>query len=416
MAFGIPFPKQKYSYYNSTKRLNMWCGSVRSGKTHTTFLRWGQFLLTAPPGDCLMVGKTIRALERNIIIPLVSIFGARSLRYYKGKGELHFCNRIVYVEGANDNRAEGKIRGMTLQGAYGDEITLWPESFFKMLLSRLSLAGAKFFGTTNPDSPYHWLKVGYLDKPELNMINFEFRLEDNRHLPKEYIDDLKKEYVGLAYKRFILGQWAMAEGVVYDFFNEDEHCITRHPTAQQYYISIDYGTNNPTVFGLFGRNEYSNPRIWLEQEWYYDCKVTQKQLTDLEISQKLKEFIEKHLNKNQYLAKIFVDPSAASLKAQMKLDGFTNVEDARNDVLDGIRTQARMLKNGEYAICENCKKTIGEYGAYIWDVKAQLKGKDEPVKAYDHSKDMERYCLYTLFGAIKFVDYTTLERLGVLSD
>lgn len=408
MNLELLFPKQKLSFLNSTRRQNIWYGSVRSGKTHVSLIKWIYFLLTAPPGDTLMVGKTIRALERNVIMPMSELVGY-NMRYFKGNGWIIFCGRKIYVEGANDERSEGKIRGMTLIGAYCDEITLWPESFYTMLLSRLSTVGAQLFGSTNPDSPYHWLKVNYLDNKELNIAQFDFKIDDNIYLPKEYVEDIKKEYVGLMYKRFILGLWALAEGAIYDFFNEDEHCISKCPTARQYYISIDYGTNNPTVFGLFGRNDFAKPKIWLEKEWYYDCKKTLRQLTDKEISLELKRFIG-----DKYISKIFVDPSAASLKAQLNLDGILGVSDARNDVLDGIRTQARMLKSGEYAVGINNQNTIDEYGAYVWDKKAQLKGEDKPIKQNDHSKDMERYCLFTLFGAVKFVDYSFLERMGVL--
>jgi len=85
-----------------------------------------------------------------------------NLVYRQGQGEATLYGRRIYVAGANDERSEGRIRGMTLAGVYGDELTLWPESFFKQCLARMSVEDAKLFGTTNPDSPYHWLKTEYL--------------------------------------------------------------------------------------------------------------------------------------------------------------------------------------------------------------------------------------------------------------
>ncbi|GAB7388986.1 hypothetical protein BSNK01_28240 [Bacillaceae bacterium] len=181
MAFqwGRFSQKQLSSITQSTARLNIWQGAVRSGKTIASIVRWLDFIATGPPGDLLMVGKTERTLKRNILDVLDQILGSRRFKYNKGEGEVYICGRCIYVVGANDERSEAKIRGMTLAGAYGDEITLWPESFFRMLLSRLSVRGAKFFGTTNPDSPYHWLKRDFLDKSDIDLRTWHFTLEEN---------------------------------------------------------------------------------------------------------------------------------------------------------------------------------------------------------------------------------------------
>lgn len=392
MALSLS-PKQRWSIREANKRINLWEGSVRSSKTWASLFAWIRYIGHAPDGDLLMTGKTDRALYRNVIKPMQNFLGS-DFKYWQGRGEASLWGRTIHIVGANDERSEGKIRGMTCAGAYGDEVSLWPQSFFKMMLSRMSMEGSQFFGTTNPDSPYHWLKTDFIDRvTELDMASFHFLIDDNPFLPKSYIENLKNEYIGLWYKRFILGLWVIAEGAIYDFWNEKIHCIKRRPIAKNWYCSIDYGTGNPTGFGLFGYNPNSMPRIWLDREYFYDARAVGRSKTDSEFSADLKEFLGDIVPK-----KIIVDPSALSFKTQLKRDGFLFVQDANNDVLDGIRTQARLLKNGTYAVGDDCEHTKKEYGGYVWDERAQKRGEDKPIKENDHTKDFERYMLHTVFG------------------
>jgi PBSX family phage terminase large subunit len=377
--------KQLDSILQSTARLNIWEGSVRSGKTIASIVRWLEYIKTGPQGDLLMVGKTERTLKRNILDVVEDVVGTKNFKYNRGLGEVYIFGRKVYIAGANDERSESKIRGMTLAGSYGDELALWPESFFKMLLSRLSVKGAKLFGTTNPDSPYHWLKAEYIDNENINIKVFHFAIEDNLSLDCEYVKELKKEYAGLWYKRFIQGLWVLAEGTVYDMFDESKHIIAEIPECERYWISVDYGTNNPTVFLLQGQKDNA---FYTLKEYYYDSSKAGRQKTDAEYSKDLKEFIG-----DKHITNIVVDPSAASFIAQLRKDGFFNVKKANNEVLTGIRCVSTLLSNNRYFIHESCKNLIKEKASYVWDTKAQQKGEDKPLKQNDHASDAERYGL-----------------------
>lgn len=388
------FPKQRYSFKHSNKRLNIWEGSVRSGKTEVSILRFMKYVANAPPGDLFMVGKTDRSLKRNIINPMQETLGS-DMYYSSGKGEIRLWGRLIYTVGANDERAETKIRGSTCAGAYGDELTLWPDSFFRTLLGRMSVSGAKLFGTTNPDNPYHKIKTDYLDrKSELDLTSFHFDLDDNIFLDPVFVNNIKKEYTGLWFKRFIKGLWVLAEGAIYDFFDENKHTVIATHKADYWTVSIDYGTSNPAAFLLFGHSYKGNPRVWAEKEYYYSGRKTGKQKTDSEYSNDLEKFIGKKI-KTRY---IFVDPSAASFRVQLRRDGFTGLREADNSVLDGIRTVARMLKSGEFVIKKTCPNFIQEMGGYVWDAKAQLRGEDKPMKQSDHCEDACRYDLHTIYG------------------
>jgi len=388
---------QLTSLFESDARINILEGSVRSGKTHVSMIRWIDYLINPPPGDLLMLGKTYGTLTRNIILPLQRMIGT-SMRFYSSKNLVRWAGRDIYCYGANTKDSAAIIQGMTAAGALGDEVSLWPEEVFKMMLSRLSVTGSKFFGATNPDSPYHWLKRDFLDRAsDLDLKRFKYKLEDNFTLNRAYVEALKKEYTGLWYRRYIDGEWCLAEGAIYDFFDSvSPYVKSIMPRPKYFVVGVDYGTQNPTVFILFGVNPSTKPRIWAIKEYYYDGRAELYQKTDAEYSADMRAWLG-----DVKPRKIFVDPSAASFIIQLKKDGLiTATEHTNNSVLDGIRTQARMLKLGEYSISPNCKHTVEEYGTYLWDEKAQERGEDKPIKRDDHTKDAERYVLHTMFGSV----------------
>jgi len=395
------FKQQRFSYWNSNKRLNIWDGPVRSGKTHLSVARWIKFIGNAPPGDLLMTGKTNAALYRNIIRPMQTFLGSEMNYTTRHDNRIvELWDREIFCYGANDERAEAKIRGGTFAGGYGDELTLWPESYWTMMLSRFSVRGAKFFGTTNPDNPQHWLKTKFINRRnELDLNVFSWPIDANHHLPKEYIKALKSEYVGIWHRRYILGEWCVAEGAIYDMFNEKIHVVPRDklPKARYHIVSYDYGTKNPASFGLYGVNPNTIPKIWRIKGYWWDSHKEMRQKTDEQYAKAMKEFLGdiKPLH-------IIGDPSAASFKLVLKSYPYNyNVIDADNEVLDGIRTQARMLQTGQYVISDDPSNDpcISEYYGYVWDDDAATKkGEDKPVKQGDHTKDDERYALQTTFG------------------
>lgn len=390
--WGFFGSKALRSLDDSTARTNLWHGAVRSSKTITSIVRWLEYVRTAPPGDLLMAGKTERTLKRNILDPIQQMVGSKRFKYNRGTGEATLFGRQVYISGANDERSEGKIRGMTLAGAYGDELTLWPESFFKMLLSRLSVPGAKLFGTTNPDGPFHWLQTGYLDKDGLDLRSWHFELADNPNLDPAYVEALKREYTGLWYKRFILGLWVAAEGAIYDMWDENVHVVDVIPDRfDRLLIGCDYATGNPTVFLLVGQ---AGKNLYVIDEYYWDSSKTGRQKTDAEYSADFKRFLG-----DRHPQAICVDPSAASFIVQMKRDGIPGIRHADNTVLDGIRNVASFLSGDRLFVYRSkCPNLLREFASYVWDPKAQQRGEDKPLKQHDHALDALRYVVQTIFS------------------
>ena len=367
------------------KRINILDGSVRSGKTWITCVLWALWVATMPADKTyLMTARTLTTLKRNCLEPMVQLLGAENFSYSISSKSGRLFGRNIQFEGANDAQAEAKIRGLTLQGAYVDEITLVPEDYFTMLLSRLSESGAKLFGSTNPDSPSHWLKKKYLDRAdELSIYTDTFIIDDNTFLDPEYIAAIKSEYTGVFYKRFILGMWVIAEGLVYQF-DAERHCTSDIPPRGEYYLSIDYGTMNPFSCGLWCVNGDKAVRI---KEYYYCGRETAEQKTDEQYADEVDALADGY-----DIQSVIVDPSAASFIAELKKRNY-KVQKAKNDVIDGIRVTARFLEKGNIKIHESCKDAINEFGLYSWNDKSSV---DEVVKDNDHAMDEIRYFCNTI--------------------
>jgi PBSX family phage terminase large subunit len=387
-------PKQVLSIGQSTARINIWEGSIRSGKTISSLWRWLMFVANAPhDGELVMFGKTRDSVASNLFEPLSNpdIFGefSRDVEYTAGAPTATIFGRRIRVIGANDAKAEPKVRGGTWTGAYGDELTTLPESFFRQALGRLSTPSAALFGTTNPDNPAHWLRRDFLLDSNLNLRSWHFTIDDNPHLDPHYVASIKAEYKGLWHKRFILGLWVAAEGAVFDMWDEALH-VLRGPVPQLMTlpgVGVDYGTTaafSAHMLGVAAPNHVTGTpaRLVLTREYRHDPKVAGRQKTDAEFSADLRAWIGN--DRPQWVA---VDPSAASFKLQLFRDGLSNVMDAKNDVLDTIRLASSLLATGNLVVHESCKGLIAEVPGYAWDPAAAMKGQDSPIKVDDHSVD-----------------------------
>ena len=387
-------PKQKAAFAGSDGRVNIWDGSVRSGKTYAWTLLM-LMLVAKYTGSAAIVisGKNRDSIYRNVFEPIESlpifIPVRKYVHYTQGAAKATIFGHFVHIIGANDAGAESKIRGMTIGLAFADEITLLHVTFVKQLFSRLSKSYSKLYATTNPDSQNHWLRKEYLTRipgcmhydphtePENQLTDWtywHFTMDDNPSLTTDYKENLKKEYVGMWYRRFILGLWVAAEGAIYQMWDEDKYVIRPEdmPAMKRTLaLGIDYGTTHPTVGILLGLGE--DNKLYALDEWLPG------RLTDKALSESLREFRESHPQPDW----VYVDPAAASFSLQLHEDGHRRVDKANNDVLDGIRTVASLLDNEQLFISSTCTKLIEELPGYRWDEKAADKGIDKPIKEID---------------------------------
>lgn len=408
-------PKQHRSLIESNRRQNWWTGAIRSGKTIASLLRWLQYVANeAPQGGVLfMVGQTLETIERNLIGPLQdpAIFGelSRYVIHMPGWKHAFIMGRKVTLVGSKDKRAFRIIRGATSAGAYVDEGTLLPPGFLTELLGRLSLPGAKLFGTTNPDSPAHWLKVEFLDRAAaLDLAHFTFTLDDNPSLDPAYVAAIKAEHQGLWYRRLIEGKWVAAEGVVYEGWDPDKHVVSTLPAIDRWFaVGLDYGTTNPLDAVLVGRGQEPDDtgrmvtRLYVGAEHRHDPKVAKVKLTDAQHSAKLRTWLteaDRHDGSDTKGVRpdfIVVDPSAASFIQQLLNDKVHGITKAKNEVLDGIRTVSSLIGQDRLRVHESCKPLIDEMSSYSWDDKATEAGEDKPLKVADHAVDALRYGIHT---------------------
>ena len=393
----------------ATRRLNIWEGAVRSSKTVASIIAWLMYVRSAPPGDLLMIGKTERTLKRNILTPIIDMLGTSRARHVEGAGELYILGRRIWLVGANDVQSESKIRGMTLAGAYVDEASLMPEGMWRMLGTRLSVPGARLFATTNPDNPRHWLKA-VLDRADvwvtpdgdlsacktppgetrLDLARFSFTLSDNPHLAPDYIAALEAEYTGLWRRRFILGEWCIAEGSIYSMWDPARHVVlpSQVPDGLRLVsLGVDYGTRHPFAAVLVGVAE---GKLWVADEWVHDGQATKVQLAPTQYSTRVREWLGPRRPEG-----VYVDPAAADFNRQLWVDGMAGVTRADNDVAPGIRTIAGLLSAGKLQVSARCERLIQGLPGYAWDEKAALTGVDKPIKVGDDEADALRYGVHS---------------------
>lgn len=377
--------------------LALWTGAVSSGKTIASLIAFLIALVEAPgSGLIVVVGKTIQTIERNLINPLQDpvLFGeiAKMVHHTTGATTATILGREVQLIGAHNALAEGRIRGATVALAYVDEATLVPEAFWTMLLSRLRVRGARLLATTNPDGPGHWLRKKFLLRAsEVGLAHWHFTIADNPSLDPGYIDRLHAQYIGLWHRRFILGEWCMAEGAVYEAWDENRHKVDILPPVSRWIaLGIDHGTTNPFAALLLGLGD--DRRLYLAHEYRYDSKIARRSLSDHEYSARLTTWLDKLQVWPEWTV---VDPSASPMVQQLHRDGRVTPRLANNSVLDGIRTVSSLLATDRLRVHSSCTGWIEEVAGYSWDADKAEKGIDAPIKAEDHSLDAGRYAIHT---------------------
>lgn len=393
-------------------------GSIRSGKTlilSLSFVIWA--MESYDRTQFAICGKTIQSLRRNVIIPLKERLRDRGYKVIeKITDNCLLISRgkkfnIFYIFGGKDESSQFLIQGITTAGVLFDEASLMPASFVNQAMARCSVEGSKFWFNCNPEGPYHWFKTEQIDKAEeKKYLVLKFKLEDNLSLTKEIVDRYKSMYTGLFYKRYILGEWTLAEGTVYDCFDTDKNTyevlpdIIRQKELIPYY-GADYGINNPMVYlkiYIFKEAQSSSYCVYVDDEYYYDGRNSLRQKSDDEYVNDFKKFAN---SDTEYYRSLIIDPTASSLIVSLKKEGILvqkakrtrNANDKKVDsVLDGIRLVYTLINNGNLKINKRCKNLLKEMVSYSWDVKASERGEEKPIKQNDHCLDALRYVIYTV--------------------
>lgn len=371
-------------------------GAVRSGKTVCMGLGFFLWAMAGFDGMAFgLCGKTITSLRRNVVrvlLPLLREIGfsaeeklSRNLVEVRWGGH----RNTFYLFGGRDEGSSALIQGVTFAGALLDEVALMPRSFVEQAVARCSVAGSRLWFNCNPDGPQHWFYREWICKArERNALYLRFRLEDNPGLSPEVVERYRRSFSGVFFRRFVLGEWVAAEGLIYDFFDEGFVKPVPEGPFDRWAVSCDYGTANPCSFGLWGRSG----GVWYRvKESYFDSRREGHQKTDGEYVADMRRLIG-----GRAVDCVVVDPSAASFIEALRREGLPVVP-ARNEVLAGIRLTAEALKTGKIVICEGCADALRELALYRW--QGSDVGPDAPRKENDHAMDEIRYFVSTVLAA-----------------
>lgn len=378
-------PKQREFVLEANHRWNFKGGATRSGKTYLDF-RWIIPMRirerVGKDGLTVILGVTKSTIERNVLEPMRNLYGDTLVGTISSDNTAWLFGEKCYCLGAEKVSQVSKIRGSSIKYCYGDEVADWSEEVFELLKSRLDKEYSCFDGTFNPQYPGHWLKQ-FLDS-DADIFSQTYTIDDNPFLPESFKENLKKEYAGTVfYDRYILGQWVLAEGLIYKL--EDYNLVDTVPDRGEYYISCDYGTLNPFSAGLWCWDGKIATRI---REYYYSGRDERSNKTDEEYYTELEK-----LAGDLHVKSVIVDPSAASFIEVIRRHKRFTVKKAVNDVLPGIMTTARYLQDGTIKIHLSCKDAIREFGLYRWDEEST---EDRPIKENDHAMDDIRYFVMTI--------------------
>ena len=398
-----PFGKKAYDFImtppGQDKRYTMLIGAVRSSKTFAvdvkTIVQYSRYEV---PGKRFIAGISKETVHRNMLIDIMAIVGRDNFSYNMSSGEFWLFGKQYYVVGARDEAAYKKILGSTIGVFIGDEIVEFPKSFLAQVWMRMSPEGARFIGTTNPGSPFSYLKSEVIDNPEFadNLSVLHFTLEDNPNISAESKAAIIASQTGVFRQRFIDAIWCVASGAIYrSAWDAGLNTVDRLPDnvansmhnrrlAPDRYFAVDCGVDHPQVTLEFLD---TGDIIYVVNEDFWDSRAEQKQRTDGEYATALEEFGGRN-------GRVVVPPEAASYKAELQQRGFW-VVDANNAVSEGISTvSSLMLRRKLVVVKPRCPHLCKEIPAYAWDSKAAKMGEDAPVKQNDDAVDALRYGLH----------------------
>lgn len=387
--------KQQEYLNNATHRWNFKSGATRSGKTYLDYaLVIPKRIMNRKGKDGLTVilGVTKSTIERNVLEPMRNLYGEKLVGEINSQNKCYLFGEWVYCLGAEKVSQVSKLRGASIKYCYGDEVADWNEDVFDMLKSRLDKEYSCFDGALNPQGPNHWLKK-FLDS-DADIYCQLYTIFDNPFLSKEFVENLCKEYWGsVLYKRYILGEWALAEGLVYSSFSRERNVFSGevdYNPKSEYYLTVDYGTMNPFAVGLI---EFTEDGVVRQiKEAHYSGRETGTTVDNEYYHKMLVDIAEGYA-----INSVIIDPSAAAMKATIRKYGTFRTIDGKNDVLNGIQEVTKYLGMAYLLIHESCEETIKEFESYAWDEELSAKtGVDTVIKENDHHMDAIRYFIYTV--------------------
>ncbi len=383
-------------------------GSIRSGKTIACICSFLMFTLKTFVGqNFIIAGKSMGALKRNVISPMLQILEAWHVEYLYNRSEnrIQIGTNTYHLFGASNEASQDVLQGLTSAGAYADEGALFPKSFIDQMIGRCSIEGAKIFINCNPESPSHHIKTELIDKADdKNLLRLHFTMGDNLTLSSETITRYEQMFTGVFYKRFIEGLWVSAEGIIYRQLADepDRYVIDKAPKDIDYAtIGVDYGgTGSGHSFTLTGFTKGFKEIITLD-EFYL-----KKHITPEELNGYFADFVKKS-QASYPVFEAYCDSAEqvliAGFKSAVARQGLAiDVKNAKKTKInDRIAFYNSMLARDRWKILSHCKHTIKAYSEAVYDDKGNRL--DDGTVNVD-SLDSQEYSTEKLHKDLLFMD------------
>lgn len=379
--------KQNEYLQSCSHRWNLKIGATGSGKTwlDQTVVIPQRILAMRGQGAGVLIGNTQTTLERNVLVPMRGIWGESLVGQIRIKDStVPMFGRRMHVLGADKATSVAKLQGMTIEYAYGDEMTTWAQQVFEMLKSRLRCPDSHFDGTANPSDPKHWLKT-FIDKPGVDVFAQTSTIYDNPFLPADVVSALETEYAGTVYfDRFIRGLWVAAQGVIYPKFAHDPKAFIlpdgflateKDPFGKitTCVIGVDFGGDGSAhAFSLLGFTRGFTALVLLEE--YYRKEVISPDQLEADFVAFVRMCQDKY-------GKPRVTVCCADSAEQVLIHGLRaaiareriplDVQNARKGPInDRIRFMNRLLGRGRFFYAPHCIHTVDAMCSAVWDEKA----------------------------------------------
>lgn len=380
-------------------------GSIRSGKTIamiTSFVQWSLF--THQNESFIIAGKSMGALKRNVLKPMFQILSALNISYYYNRSEnfIEIGSNTYYCFGANNESSQDVLQGLTAAGAYADEAVLMPRSFIEQMIGRCSVDGAKVWMNCNPGPPSHYLKTEYIDQAkEKKILRIHFTLEDNLSLSQATKERFHRMFRGVFFKRYVLGMWVLAEGLVYaDYYNPERHVVSNktivNMIANDMFIGYgggtDWGYTDPMTGIIFGITKQG--AFYGIAEFY---KTHQKTEDLANWYLKWQEMLDMKLEV------IFCDSSEPDRIFTLQEHGLPAYSSDKS-IMAGINSVMAAFVEDRLFFNEECTKADMEFQQYRFpneDDKQSQRDKDLPVDDNNHLMDAIRYFIHNYVKVYK---------------
>ena len=449
-----PLPKQK-QFLHSTAGQVLLSGSFGAGKSRIGCEKGYMMNMMYPGNRGLIVRKhfsDVRAstIQQTLLEEVIPESHIPEDGHNKGNHEIQHRTGVTDDDGepilsqihyhgldsgksTSDDDLPRKIGSHAYGWIFVDEGTELSRGEWSQLQGRLRYKGKRqlgkfyevpfrqIFTATNPASPQHWMYQMFFEEGKGEVV--KMNVEDNPHVPEEYIKRMRRNLSGMYYERYFKGKWIGAEGAIYSeydpnthilqpdqiprgwvieqrrTFDEEESIWYSPPPDWQVYRTIDLGYRNPFVCQWWARSP--DDQLYMFRE-LYETELLVEDAADR---------INEQTDEEWYLENTFTDHDAEGVETLRKAGVYA--ANAKKDVSPGIQAVKGRLRTddrgepGIYFLAnarthapdarlkldDKPTRTTDELPGYVWKDDDQ---KDEPKKENDHGADAMRYLVFSV--------------------